>query len=242
MRLSLMMRKGPMAGKRRDLDTAATTSGKIALGREPGFDGLILDGDVTVSRRHGELLQDHGQLVFANLSANGTDVDGKLVMGRQALRPGAILKLGGHEIEVQYQPQTSQPPPSDATEGSVWSSGPLARPAVRVLLAVYLLAMLLFAVFLASRGDDSAVRAYRQAREVYTEEYLSAADLPKTVREARLAKADRLAQELEAHVRGERWNLAEATCRELMTVDHDTDSPIYRFAARRLGEVADRKR
>lgn len=242
MRVSLVMRKGPMAGQQKDLLPESIASGKLAIGREPGPGGLILAGDATVSRRHGDLFQENGQLVFANLSANGTEVDGKIVMGRQSLKPGAMLKLGSHEIEVLYKLPESKRSSSDSGGGSLLQHGPLAKPAVRILLAAYLLAILALAIFLWARGEDSAIRAYQKARETYSDQYLSSPDIPEAESEARLARADQLALELEAHVRGERWLLAEATCRELMTLDNDTGSPLYQFAARRLGELADKKR
>ena len=163
-------------------------------------------------------------------------------MGRQALRPGAVLKLGGHEIEVLYQPPASDRPPADATAGSLWNHGPLAQPAVRILLGAYLLAMLGLAILLWARGGDSETLAYHEAREAYSRHYLSALDVAEAESDERLARADLLMLELRAHVRGQRWQLAEATCRELMTLDNDTGSPMYHFAARRLGELADKKR
>lgn len=242
MRVTLALRRGPMAGTQRDIDLAALPSGKLILGRDPGPGGWILDGDTTVSRLHGELTCEAGDLIYTNLSANGSGVDSGLLMGRQALKPGSFVKIGAHEIEVRFEPPPSSRRTVEVEAGSLWRHGPLGKPLVRAVLAVYLVALLAVAVLLALRGGGSTDRAFEEARQAYVERYLKAAHLPESETARRLERADALVAELEAHVRGERWSLAEDICRELMALDDgDTRSPLFLFAAGRLGKLADER-
>ena len=238
MRVTLEFKKGPKAGEQRRVDLRALSGNKLLLGREPGPGGMILDGDVTVSRLHGELLEEQGQVVFVNHSANGTKVGDGFLMGSKALRPGEVLVLGSHEIEVLYLPSAASRQPANAAQGGVWQRGALARPPVRLLLAAYLLGLLSLTVFLGARGGSSSESHYREARGEYAERYLRVQGYSQAERAERLSRADRLTSELEAHIRAERWTLARDSCRELMALDKDTRSPIYRFAVRRLGDLA----
>ena len=239
MRLVLAMRSGPMRGQHRELDLGALGS-KLVLGRDPGPGGLLLDGDGAVSRRHGELSRKGGQVVYDNLSSNGTQIGGAVVMGRKDLEPGAVLAIGRHEIEVRYQPPTVAVRRAEAS-GSPWNRGPLSRPAVRVALALYLAGLLTLAVVLALRGPSDARTAFLEAREAYGSTYLPGLSLDEPERRQRLEQAERLAAELEAHTRAQRWQLAEATCRRMMELDSDNASPIHRFAAERLGQLTRRR-
>ena len=240
MQVTLRLQGGPMAGQHKEIDLL---HGKVLLGRDPGPGGFLLDGDVTVSRRHGELHLDHSQIVFTNLSANGTDLDGTLCMGRQPLTPGAVLKLGRHEIEVHYDSPSAKHRPAAATSsespGSLWNTGPLAKPAVRAVLVVYLLGLLALAFYLATSEGNSTSAAWRQTRTEYAGHYLKT--LPQEAGAERLRRADQLVGELEAHLKTQRFDLARHLCHELMALDADPHSPLYRFAARRLGDLAGRR-
>jgi predicted component of type VI protein secretion system len=54
-----------------------------------------------VSRRHCELVPEGDALVVRDLgSSNGTFVNGKRVLGKQALKPGDVLTIGGVTLRV----------------------------------------------------------------------------------------------------------------------------------------------
>lgn len=233
----LMVRKGPTAGSRIELEL-----GRVELGRDPGPDGVLLPGDSQVSRLHGELREDQGRIVYRNLSPNGTLVDRAIVREERELAPGAEIRLGiDYLIEVQFRPR--ERPAKAALQGesgALWRTGPLARPAVRVILAVYLIALIALAVFLSLGGQPTVLDQFAPARREYLVSYRPAGIDPEA-RRARLARADRLVTDLFALERAESWEDARLACRELMAIDGDPRSPVYRFAARYLGALASRK-
>ena len=241
----LDMRGGPMAGARRTYDLAAPGSvgesarERLILGRDPGPGGCLLDGDASVSRKHGALLLDGPWLVFENLSSNGTVLARRVVMGRERLEPGAVLRIGRHEIEVSYElPAELTAELRAGASQSLLSSGPLANPLVRGAVAVYLFALVALALLLAGGGDGPS-RSFTDARRAYEVGYLpDQVELEEARRRSRLDTVDRLRLELEAQLRSEQWTAARDTCRRLMEVDGDPRSPIYRFAALRLAELA----
>jgi pSer/pThr/pTyr-binding forkhead associated (FHA) protein len=233
----LLVRKGPIAGSRIELDL-----GRVAIGREPGPDGVLLPGDAQVSRLHGELRLDEGKVFYRNLSPNGSLLDRAIVQGEKELTPGAELQLGTtYLIEVQFRPR-ERPAKTElrAASGALWQSGPLARPAVRAGLAVYLLALIVLGVFLSLRGETTVVDEFAPAHREYLARY-HPAGVDAEERKLRLARADRLVADLFALERAEAWEGARTACRQLMAIDGDPGSPIYRFGARHLGALADRK-
>ncbi len=87
----LVVVRGPNAGSRFLLDHETTT-----VGRHPDSD-IFLD-DVTVSRRHAELLQDELGITLQDLgSLNGTYVNGDRVDERQ-LGTGDELQVGRFKL------------------------------------------------------------------------------------------------------------------------------------------------
>lgn len=233
----LLVRRGPLQGHRIELEL-----GRAAIGREPGPGGVLLSGDSLLSRLHGELREEGDRILYRNLSTNGSLVDGRVAEGDMALKPGSELRLGNeYLLEVQYR-SAPRPagPEKQVGDAPLWKSGPLAKPAVRAVLAVYLLFICGIAVFLAIRGEPTLADELKPVREKYLASYrppgLSAEE-----RQARLAQADRLVDELLASERAEAWERARALCRDMMAVDRDPASPLYRFAARRLGALADKR-
>ena len=226
------IRKGPLEGTELQLEL-----GHVVLGREPGPGGILLSGDQQISRRHGELLEERGQLIYRNLSANGTWVNRELIRQQQVLRPGAELRLGDRTLlELRFE---ASEPTSALTEivgegGNVARRGPLAKPLVRALLLTYILGVVALGLFFHS--SSSSRDDFEPVREDYA--LYRPAEASEVVLEGRLTRAAQLARRLEAFERRESWTRARATCRELMALDSDPDSPIYRFAARRLGELA----
>jgi len=99
--------------------------GVNSIGRHD--DCLIRIRSSQVSRRHCELHLDNGKLLVRDLgSSNGTFVNGKRVLGQQALKPGDVLTVGGvtlkidraqdSAVQVQASPATAGSKPGDTAE------------------------------------------------------------------------------------------------------------------------------
>jgi pSer/pThr/pTyr-binding forkhead associated (FHA) protein len=72
------------------------------VGRREGVTLRIASAEV--SRRHCRILMQKGYLTIEDLdSANGTYLNGKLIAGRQMLRPGDRLRIGPVTFVVEYQ-------------------------------------------------------------------------------------------------------------------------------------------
>lgn len=236
MEVVLVFRQGPLAGRRMEFEL-----GQIAIGRDPGQGGVTLPGDDTVSRHHGDLLEQAGRVVYRNLSPNGTLVGRRIVQESEVLEPGTRIHLGSqHLVEVQFRPRPATAAATAERAAGLLRSGPLARPAVRVVLAAYLAGMVALGVFFTARGDTTLADQFAPVRRQYAETY-HPANVPPGVLKARLARAERLVDEIDALQRSENWPAARAGYRELMALDGDPASPFYRFAARQLGEIARRR-
>jgi pSer/pThr/pTyr-binding forkhead associated (FHA) protein len=82
----LVVKRGPNAGSRFQLDRSATS-----MGRHPNSD-VYLD-DITVSRRHAELKWDNDELQIVDMgSLNGTYVNGHPVQ--------AAVLVNGDEVQI----------------------------------------------------------------------------------------------------------------------------------------------
>lgn len=231
MQIEVLVRQGPVEGLRRQ-----ARLGRLTVGREPGPEGLLLPDDAHVSRQHGELFEEEGRVVYRNLSPNGTVVDRRPVRDRVVLEPRSELRFGDlHVVEVQYRPRLL-PAATGGGDRGILKRGLLQRPLVRGLLAAYLLGIVALALGMALRGESDPVRRFEPVGQSYAEEYR-----PEGVGEAaledRLARARHLVQELARFERAGRRQEAKQACRSLMALDADPASPVYRFAARRLGEL-----
>lgn len=240
MRVTLNLQQGPMAGRKKDVEVGPPPQGKLVIGRDPGAEGLMLEGDSTVSRRHLEILQQRGDLLLNNLSSNGTAVDGEIVLGQRMLTPGVLLGLGTHVVEVQFSAVVTRRSASRSEGPNSATMRPRMSPLIKAVLGVYLLGLVGLGVFLAGRGGEAMTSTYAAAREEYSTRYAVAHSMAQGDLERRLNEADQLVVELMGHLRSERWQLAEDTCRQLMDLDRDVHSPMYRFALRSLGELAEK--
>ncbi len=84
---TLIVRNGPTIGQTLPIDPGVTT-----LGRHP--DSAIVLDDITVSRRHAEIVSDNGSFSLRDLgSLNGTYVNAARVE-HAALHPGDELQVG----------------------------------------------------------------------------------------------------------------------------------------------------
>ncbi|MFG6401043.1 MULTISPECIES: FHA domain-containing protein [unclassified Microbacterium] len=93
----LVVRSGPTAGARYLLDTDVTT-----VGRHPEAD--IFFDDVTVSRRHSEVIRDGAHFdIVDQRSLNGTYVNGERV-DRSPLVNGAEVRIGKFRLNFFVSP------------------------------------------------------------------------------------------------------------------------------------------
>jgi predicted component of type VI protein secretion system len=110
---------------RSETNTLKLMDGVNSIGRHD--DCLIRIRSSQVSRRHCELHLDNGKLLVRDLgSSNGTFVNGKRVLGQQALKPGDVLTVGGVTLKIdraqdsaahaQASPATAGPKPGDTAE------------------------------------------------------------------------------------------------------------------------------
>src|SRR3954464_13147985 len=96
-------------------NTLTLMDGVNSIGRHD--DCLIRIRSSQVSRRHCELHLDNGKLLVRDLgSSNGTFVNGKRVLGQQALKAGDVLTVGGVTLKID-RAQESAAPASPAAAG-----------------------------------------------------------------------------------------------------------------------------
>ncbi|MCS7066944.1 MAG: FHA domain-containing protein [Fimbriimonadales bacterium] len=73
----------------------------ITIGREAG-NGIVLDGEITVSRRHAQLVRQNGELMVQDLgSTNGTYVNGQRISDLTPLRVGDTVQFGMASFRVE---------------------------------------------------------------------------------------------------------------------------------------------
>jgi pSer/pThr/pTyr-binding forkhead associated (FHA) protein len=107
---------------RSETNTLKLMDGVNSVGRHD--DCLIRIRSSQVSRRHCELHLDMDKLIVRDLgSSNGTFVNGKRVLGQQALKAGDVLTVGGVTLKIdrakdsatqaQESPAKTPPKPGD---------------------------------------------------------------------------------------------------------------------------------
>jgi len=103
---------------RSEANTLRLLDGINSIGRHD--DCQIRIRSSQVSRRHCELFEEGNKLILRDLgSSNGTFVNGKRVLGQQALKPGDVLTIGGVTLRVDLlgaapRPSTASPAPKPA--------------------------------------------------------------------------------------------------------------------------------
>lgn len=243
MNVKLQFDAGPMRGDRHEVNL-----GTVVFGREPQVAGdeagfMLAGATQAISRSHFKLIYRLGRVYIQNLSANGTKVDGKGVFNEQELAPESVLEPEqGTRITVSWRPLKrvgSETSTAEQTSESmsVLNSGPLASPLVRIVLAVYLLAILGVAFWLSQDNVENAYNAQEVAifktqyqiwaGETYEEDMVAAnldlIDKRMATLQVLLLQGDRRA--------------ARVICRELMAVDGSIESPLYRYATKCLSRL-----
>ncbi len=228
MLITITFREGPLKGSQSRHEIVEP----LILGRAPETGGVTLPGDTSVSRKHGELRFENGRVHYRNLSSgNPTLINGKLVTEGRALAPGDRLKIGSeHLFEVTFAGAESE-----KSKGGILHEGPFANPLLRIGLGAYLAAMLVAFVYFAL-SDTDLNRDWHRAREIYQTSY-TPEGLSAEEKASRLDRADLIVSELHAYEATERWAAARIACEELMVLDRDPNSPLFRFAARQRGRL-----
>jgi pSer/pThr/pTyr-binding forkhead associated (FHA) protein len=212
--------------------------GNLPIGRQPGPNGLeLMHADQSVSRVHAELVEHEGQITLQNHSPNGTTVAGKLVLDTVPIRPGTKVQVGNsHVFEVSWTSFTAsqRDKGKDKKGQNVASQGLLASPLVRSVIGVYLLGMVVLVIWLSISGGDRKVTddwpQLAKAYAAYQPEGVSAETLSENA-----ARAEILVHELRVFkTQGQRNNVRQL-CREIMSIDQDINSPLFRYGARCLG-------
>lgn len=235
--ITLTFVDGPMTGRSFEYEV-----GRVKIGRLPGTGGLELKGaNTSVSREHAELVDADGEVQLRNLSPNGTTVNGELVIDAVTLRSGAVIEIGDdHRFKAEwtdFRQQFEQDTDKTQRQKPPTKSGPLASPVVRAVLGVYLLGIVALAVWLGMSGGSGGIAAddWPDLRAEY--ETFAASGLSGPQLEARLERAEVLVRQLRAlRTRGSTLE-SERICRELMTIDRDIDSPLYRYGVRCLATL-----
>ena len=221
--------KGPLKGQSTEVEV-----GDVLIGRQPGSGGVELKGaDTSVSRLHAQLVEEGGNIVIRNKSPNGTVVNGKLMLDQAVIKSGAKIGIDVFEFQLDWKTFGAETVirKRSSTSSQAVKKGPLASPVLRAVLGVYLGGILIVGLWVALSpeagvaGDDwpaleAAYRAY-QGEELTAEEWL-----------AREERAKELVRELRAlRTRDVDSQTRNLICRELMSIDSDARSPLYRYGA-----------
>ncbi len=238
--VTLVFTRGPMEGERAEYDLGALTFGREPSPQESGQVTMVLKGaESSISRNHATLLDSDEGVVLRNLSGNGTLVDGKLVLEDSVLKSGSTIRVGAsHEFEVTWElvgGADAGREESSISAGALVKAGPLASPVVRALLVVYLLGILGVVGWLMTRpADGTHVADDWPALEASYTQYVTE-NLDETVSAMRVEKAAAIVKQLRVlRIKG-RTEDVNRLCRELMAMDADINSPIYRYGAKCLG-------
>ena len=117
------------------------------------------------------------------------------------------------------------------------SKGPLSSPIIRAVIAVYLVGILGLAVWLSLSGDDEAIAADDWPWLSAAYATYSTDDLSDELRAARATRAEALVQELRVIRTQGLSKDVERICREMMSIDKDSKSPLYQYGVRCLGSL-----
>ena len=224
---------GPMRERRFEFEV-----GRVVIGRLPGEGGLELKGaDTSVSREHAVLEEADGDIELCNLSPNGTTVNGKLVLDRVKVLPGARVSIGDqHDFELVWTSFETRIDDAVARKAAkAAKKGPLSSPVVRVVLGVYLAGIAGVALWLGVLADADAIAADDwPGLEAAYNAYQPAA-LTDQERQLRMERARTLVRELRALRTQGIEQGTSSLCREMMRIDRDSRSPFYLYGARCLG-------
>lgn len=225
---------GPLRGRSYDFEV-----GQLSIGRLPGSTGLELKGaDTSVSRIHAELHERAGGIELRNVSPNGTMVDDKIVLDDIKIRPGVRVQIGSlHRFTVNWTSFERESRPKDTSKESdpQRSQGPLSSPIIQAVLGVYFLAMVAVFVWLMLSDDGGPTAGDDWPALAAAYDNYQAGEMPGDIRSTRAARAEDLVRKLRVMRTRKSNRDAEKICREMMSIDKDSKSPLYRYGARCLG-------
>lgn len=243
MNVKLQFHAGPMRGDRHEVNL-----GTLVVGREPQIEGgetsfKLAGATQAISRSHFKLIYRLGCVYLQNLSANGTKIEGKVVFEEQELAPGTVVEPEeGTRITLSWTPLRRVGAYTDTTKEaetstSVLNSGPLASPLVRIILAVYLLAIVGLAVWLSQGNSKTAYNAEEIATLIARYEVWANNNYDEKVVAAKLDVIDKRTATLQVLLSQGDRRAARVICRELMAVDGSIKSPLYQYAATCLSKL-----
>ncbi len=224
---------GPLRGRSYEFEV-----GRVLIGRLPGEAGLELKGaDTSVSRVHAELVERGAGIELRNVSPNGTNVDDEVILDSTEIKPGARIVIGAsHPFTVTWtsfeEYSTVDDGKQEATD--LVSQGPLSSPIVRALMGIYLLGMVAVGLWLYLGSDDGALAADDWPALAAAYEDYKVGEISDELRSARASNAEALLRELRLLKMQGLERDTKRICREIMSIDKDSQSPLYQYGVRCL--------
>ncbi|MCE9588924.1 MAG: FHA domain-containing protein [Planctomycetes bacterium] len=132
----------------------------VGFGRDPS--NRVVLQERTASRKHGEVRIESDRWVVANLSPNGTRLNGREIGKKpRTLKPGDTIEIGDTPvIRVEFDGGAETPPPAEADADADTPAAPKPsgaamsrRAKVWVSIGVYLMLMLCLFIFFSTLGE-----------------------------------------------------------------------------------------
>lgn len=231
--VTITFTEGPLRGRSYEFEV-----GRVLIGRLPGEAGLELKGaDTSVSRIHAELVERGAGVELRNVSPNGTMVDDEVILDSADIEPGARIQIGSnHHFSVNWVSFDTHVDTTESKEEpvDVVRQGPLSSPIVRAVIGVYLLGMVSVGLWLYVSSDEGALAADDWPALATAYEDYKRTEMPEELRVTRATRAESLVRELRILKTQGLDRGAEQICREIMSIDKDSKSPLYQYGARCL--------
>lgn len=234
--ITIRFLEGPLRGQKLQREI-----GEVVIGRQPPDERKDIElkgANTSVSRSHAELGESDGNIVLRNLSPNGTTVNGKLIVDEVAIKSGAVIEIGDQfKLDVTWQSFGADVRPSTkkSKKAGPEKKGPLSSPVVRAVLGIYLGGIVVLGLWLMMSGDDGRVADDWPALLASYEAWQSP-EIAADTWDAREARAAVIVREMRALKTQGHSNRTGTLCRELMSIDGEISSPLYRYGARCLAE------
>lgn len=164
-------------------------------------------------------------------------MDNEVILDSAEIKPGARIEIGSsHPFTVNWTSFDAYSDNDDSKQepADVVSQGPLSSPIVRAVLGIYLLGMVAAGVWLYVSGDDGALAVDDWPALAAAYENYKVGEMPEELRLTRASRAEFLVRELRLLKMQGLNRDTEQICREIMSIDKDSKSPLYRYGARCL--------